>query len=80
VRACVFVCVSARAEVFVHGKGVDDDKGCLLQALHVSCMGMWMSFVCAHVCVRVSARAEVLVLGKGVDDDKGCLLQALHVS
>ena len=41
---------------------------------------MWMSFVCAHVCVRVSARAEVLVHGKGVDDDKGCLLQALHVS
>ena len=36
VRAHVCACVSARAEVFVHGKGVDDDKGCLLQALHVS--------------------------------------------
>jgi len=29
-------CVSAHAEVLVLGKGVDDDKGCLLQALHVS--------------------------------------------
>ena len=35
---CAHVCVrvSARAEVLVLGKGVDDDKGCLLQALHVS--------------------------------------------
>ena len=39
VCAHVCVCVSARAEVFVLGKGVDDDKGCLLQALHVCVWG-----------------------------------------